>query len=91
MCMKMMRWRGWGGLKRLWQLPSSLLFFFFPKASVVGASYKGRYTSNSHANGGGDLEKKGGWAGGGRERGNVAIESHRRDGGVLGEDRRGRW
>lgn len=31
----------------------------FSKASVVGASYKRRYTSNSHANGEGDLEKRG--------------------------------
>lgn len=64
MCAEMMQWGWWwgGGVRRLWQLPSSLLFFFFffPKASVVGASYKRRYTSNSHANGGGDLEKKGG-------------------------------
>lgn len=40
----------------------------FLKASVVGASYKRRYTSNSHANVEGDLEKRG-------RKGKCAIES----------------
>lgn len=45
----------------------------FLKASVVGASYKRRYTSNSHANVEGDLEKRG-------RKGKCAIESQWRDG-----------
>lgn len=45
----------------------------FSKASVVGASYKRRYTSNSHANVEGDLEKRG-------RKGKCAIESQQRDG-----------
>lgn len=44
------------------------------KASVVGASYKRRYTSNSHANVESDLEKRG-------RKGKCAIESQWRDGG----------
>lgn len=40
----------------------------FSKASVVGASYKRRYTSISHANVEGDLEKRG-------RKGKCAIES----------------
>lgn len=37
----------------------TLLSLCFLKAGVVGASYKRRYTSDSHANGEGDLEKRG--------------------------------
>lgn len=44
------------------------------KASVVGASYKRRYTSNSHANVEGDLEERG-------RKGKCAIESQWREGG----------
>lgn len=45
----------------------------FLKASVVGASYKRRYTSDSHANVEGDLEKRG-------RKGKCAIESQWWDG-----------
>lgn len=37
----------------------TLLSLCFLKADVVGASYKRRHTSDSHANGEGDLEKRG--------------------------------
>lgn len=62
----------WGG--QLSQFPVFSPPFFFPKASVVGASYKRRYTSNSHANAEGDLEKRG-------RKGKCAIESQWREGG----------
>lgn len=54
----------------------------FLKASVVGASYKRRYTSDSHANVEGDLEKRG-------RKGKCAIESQWWDGqkGEWGEER----
>lgn len=50
-----------------------LLSPFFLKAGVVGASYKRRYTSDSHANVEGDLEKRG-------RKGKCAIESQWWDG-----------
>lgn len=69
---------GWRGCGRSLPLSPSLSL----KASVVGASYKRRYTSDSHANVEGDLEKRG-------RKGKCAIESQWWDGqkGEWGEER----
>lgn len=59
----MCRQGGVGGIVGQFSYP-----LLFSKASVVGASYKRRYTSISHANVEGDLEKRG-------RKGKCAIES----------------